>query len=119
MYSFKYSPRPNTLAIKRMTDSVTEADKTARILELQALQRAMQTAWHQSAVGSTQEVLVDSTSRRRSWELAGRTQGNTVVNFPGNPSLLGQTVSVKITGSGPNSLRGEVQARRLEVAHAH
>ncbi len=27
-------------------------------------------------------VLVDATSRRREWELSGRTSGNTVVNFP-------------------------------------
>src|SRR4029079_4014589 len=31
MYSFKYSPRPNTLAIKRMPDDVPEAEKTRRI----------------------------------------------------------------------------------------
>ena len=36
------------------------------------------------------EVLVDHTSRRRDWELSGRTDGNTVVNFPGDPSLVGQ-----------------------------
>ena len=36
MYSFKYSPRPNTLALKRMSDDVGEAEKTRRILTLQA-----------------------------------------------------------------------------------
>ena len=39
MFSFKYSPRPNTLALKRMPDDVTEEEKTRRIVALQALQR--------------------------------------------------------------------------------
>ena len=107
MYSFKYSPRPNTLAIKRLMDDVPEAEKTRRILALQALQREIQGAWFAAAVGTTCDVLVDATSRRRSWELAGRTSGNTVVNFPGPQEWLGQVVPVRITGAAPNSLRGE------------
>jgi tRNA-2-methylthio-N6-dimethylallyladenosine synthase len=108
MYSFKYSPRPNTLAIKRMPDDVSEAEKTQRILALQDLQRDVQGQWFRQAVGSTVEVLVDSTSKRRESELAGRTGGNTVVNFPGPSGLLGTLAQVRITGAGPNSLRGEL-----------
>ena len=40
MFSFKYSPRPNTLASKRMPDDVSAEEKTARIVALQELQRA-------------------------------------------------------------------------------
>ena len=65
MFSFKYSPRPNTLASKRMPDDVDEEEKTARIVALQALQREIQTRLHEQAVGSTVEVLIDSASRRR------------------------------------------------------
>src|SRR5205823_4544259 len=42
MFSFKYSPRPNTLADNRMPDDVTEEEKTRRIVALQALQRGIQ-----------------------------------------------------------------------------
>src|SRR5688572_30085805 len=63
MFSFKYSPRPNTLAAKRLADDVREADKTSRIVALQALQRDIQTGLLAAAVGSTVEVLVDSISR--------------------------------------------------------
>ncbi|MEZ5320182.1 MAG: tRNA (N6-isopentenyl adenosine(37)-C2)-methylthiotransferase MiaB [Vicinamibacterales bacterium] len=108
MYSFKYSPRPNTLALKRMPDDVTEAEKTRRIMALQALQRDVQTSLFAGAVGTTCEVLIDHTSRRRDWEVAGRTSGNTVVNLPGAPGLLGELRDVRITGYGPNSLRGEL-----------
>jgi tRNA-2-methylthio-N6-dimethylallyladenosine synthase len=116
MFSFKYSPRPNTLALKRMPDDVSEADKTARIVALQALQRRIQTRLHERAVGQELAVLVDATSRRRREEISGRTTGNTVVNLPlpadtrdnaGPAAWIGRTLQVRITGAGPHSLRGE------------
>jgi tRNA-2-methylthio-N6-dimethylallyladenosine synthase len=107
MYSFKYSPRPNTLAIKRLPDDVTEAEKTRRIVALQALQRDIQAEWFEAAVGTDVEVLVDGISRRRDFELTGRTGGNTIVNFPGPADWIGRRVGVRITGAAPNSLRGE------------
>jgi tRNA-2-methylthio-N6-dimethylallyladenosine synthase len=107
MFSFKYSPRPNTLALKRMPDDVTEAEKTRRIVALQTLQRQVQGELFAAATGRIEDVLVDSKSRRREWELSGRTSGNTVVNFPGDPSWVGRSVPVRITGANPNSLRGE------------
>jgi tRNA-2-methylthio-N6-dimethylallyladenosine synthase len=107
MYSFKYSPRPNTLALKRMPDDVPEAEKTRRIVTLQRLQRDMQAALFMQAVGRVETVLVDARSRRRAWELSGRTSGNTVVNFSGDAGQIGQLVPVRITAANPNSLRGE------------
>jgi tRNA-2-methylthio-N6-dimethylallyladenosine synthase len=119
MFSFKYSPRPNTLASKRMPDDVSAEEKTARIVALQALQREIQTALHEAAVGSVVDVLVDSASRRQDAELSGRTMGNTVVNFPapadtpsGDRSWIGRTVPVRITRGGPHSLRGEAVSWR-------
>jgi tRNA-2-methylthio-N6-dimethylallyladenosine synthase len=52
-------------------------------------------------------VLLDATSRRRPWELSGRTSGNTVVNVPGNAEWIGRTVPVVIRRAGPNSVWGE------------
>jgi tRNA-2-methylthio-N6-dimethylallyladenosine synthase len=113
MFSFKYSVRPNTLASKRMIDDVPEAEKTARIVALQSLQREIQSQLHQRAVGSVVEVLVDSASRRRESELSGRTSGNTVVNFAvladarRTSEWIGRTVPVRIKRAGPNSVWGE------------
>jgi tRNA-2-methylthio-N6-dimethylallyladenosine synthase len=107
MFSFKYSPRPNTLAIKRLADDVSEEEKTRRIVALQALQREMQHALYGEHVGRVEDVLVDSRSRRRDSELSGRTSGNTVVNFPGKPEWLGTLVPVRIVAANPNSLKGE------------
>lgn len=107
IYSFKYSERPNTLASKRMPDDVTDEEKKRRIVALQSLQRSIQSDLFQRSIGTTHEVLVDATSRRREWELTGRTSGNTVVNFAGPPEWLGRIVDVRIERSGPNSVWGQ------------
>jgi tRNA-2-methylthio-N6-dimethylallyladenosine synthase len=111
MFSFKYSPRPNTLAEKRMTDDVSEAEKTARIVALQSLQRDIQVRLHEAAVGSVVDVLIDGASRRRETELSGRTSGNTVVNVPGPAEWIGQTVRVTIERAGAYSLWGHAEGR--------
>jgi tRNA-2-methylthio-N6-dimethylallyladenosine synthase len=108
MFSFKYSERPNTLASARLVDDIPAADKTQRIVALQELQKSIQTKLHQQRIGTEPEVLVDSVSRKRQSELAGRTSENTVVNFQAAPEFLGRLVKVRITNSGPFSLHGEL-----------
>jgi tRNA-2-methylthio-N6-dimethylallyladenosine synthase len=107
MFSFKYSARPNTLAERRMPDDVPETEKTRRIVALQALQKQIQVDLHQAAVGQVVAVLVDARSRKREWELSGRTTGNTIVNFPGDRAWVGRTIDVRISEGWPNSLRGD------------
>jgi tRNA-2-methylthio-N6-dimethylallyladenosine synthase len=107
MFSFKYSERPGTLAARRMPDTVPEGEKARRLTALQREQRRIQTDIHEAQVGQTVEVLVDSTSRRRAWELSGRTSGNMVVNFPGKPEWLGTLREVIIRRAGPHSVWGE------------
>ena len=118
MFSFKYSPRPNTLAQKRLPDDVRDEEKTRRIVELQRLQAGIQQGLFADYVGRTVDVLADSSSRRRSWELSGRTSGNTVVNFAGAADSLGRLVPVTITAANPNSLKGEVRLP-LDTAAQH
>jgi tRNA-2-methylthio-N6-dimethylallyladenosine synthase len=110
MFSFKYSPRPNTLADKRLADDVPEAEKTRRIVALQALQREIQTAINAEMVGTVESVLVDAWSRRRDAEVSGRTTTNVVVNLPGRPEWIGQTMAVRIERSGPHSVWGRAAA---------
>jgi tRNA-2-methylthio-N6-dimethylallyladenosine synthase len=106
MFSFKYSPRPNTLAEQRMPDLVSEDEKTRRIVALQALQRAVQSRLNEQLVGQTVEVLIDSGSRRRETELSGRTGSNIVVNLPGPLSWIGRMVPVRVERAGPHSVWG-------------
>ena len=76
-------------------------------MALQWLQKDIQGELFTAMIGRHESVLLDSTSRRRDWELSGRTSGNTVVNLPGDPSWVGRIVDVRITEANPNSLRGE------------
>jgi tRNA-2-methylthio-N6-dimethylallyladenosine synthase len=115
MFSFKYSPRPNTLALKRLPDDVEEDEKTRRIVALQALQKEIQEELYRAAVGRVFDVLVDSRSRRREWELSGRTSGNTVVNFAGPSEWIGRIVPVAITAANPNSVKGEAVVSALDT----
>jgi tRNA-2-methylthio-N6-dimethylallyladenosine synthase len=113
MFSFKYSPRPNTLADKRLPDDVPEPEKTRRIVALQALQRDIQTALNDAMVGTVEPVLVDAVSRRRDSEVSGRTSSNVVVNLPGRAEWMGQTLPVHIERAGPHSVWGRPALDRL------
>jgi tRNA-2-methylthio-N6-dimethylallyladenosine synthase len=106
MFSFKYSPRPHTLAAQRLPDDVPEEEKTRRIVALQALQRSIQTELNERLVGREVEVLVDAASRRRETELSGRTTQNVVVNLPGRADWMGRLVRVRVERAGPHSVWG-------------
>ena len=109
MFSFKYSPRPNTLADKRLADDVPGEEKTRRIVALQSLQRDIQTGLNQRLVGRIVDVLVDAGSRRRETELSGRTSTNVVVNLPGPPDWIGRTLPVRVERAGPHSVWGRAR----------
>ena len=53
MYSFKYSPRPRTLAGQRYVDDVPEPEKTRRIVGLQQAQKTIQDEIFTGMVGKT------------------------------------------------------------------
>jgi len=105
-FSFKFSPRPNTLALS-MADSVAEEEKGRRLMILQEQQRKIQSERNAALVGQTFEVLVEGKSRREN-QWAGHTSSNRVLNFISpERELLGQYVQVRVTNAGPNSLVGE------------
>src|SRR2546430_1680055 len=106
MFSFKYSPRPNTLADQRYSDDVPDGEKTQRIVALQALQRDLQSALNASMVGQAADVLVDAASRRHTTELSGRTSSNVVVNLPGPFDWIGSVRRVRVERAGPHSVWG-------------
>jgi tRNA-2-methylthio-N6-dimethylallyladenosine synthase len=112
MFSFKYSPRPNTLAEQRYADDVPEEETTRRIVALQALQRDIQSVLNAQLVGQTVDVLVDAASRRQTTELSGRTSTNVVVNLPGPPEWIGRTLAVRVERAGPHSVWGIARADR-------
>ena len=106
MFSFKYSPRPNTPALS-MKDPISEEEKSRRLGLLQERQRQIQTEHHQALIGSTLEVMVSGKSRREN-QWSGHTSCHRVLNFTSQAKeLLGTYVQVRVTSVGPNSLVGE------------
>lgn len=104
-YSFIYSPRPGTPAAD-LADDVSSEEKKRRLQRLQNRINEMSATLSRSMVDSVQTVLVEGTSKKDGRELSGRTENNRVVNFPGDPRMIGQFVDVLITDAMPNSLRG-------------
>ena len=106
-FSFIYSARPGTPAAD-LPDEVTEAQKKERlqILQQRINQQAMEIS--RRMVGTVQRVLVTGPSRKDPGQLQGRTENNRVVNFQGDPSLIGDFVDVEIGEALPNSLRGMI-----------
>jgi tRNA-2-methylthio-N6-dimethylallyladenosine synthase len=109
VFSFKYSPRPNTPAID-MIDSIMDEEKSKRLQILQERQREIQRANYESRVGSTYEVMVEGRNTARG-QVIGRTTQNITLNFtaPESSALdAGSYVKVLVTRSFPNSLLGEM-----------
>jgi tRNA-2-methylthio-N6-dimethylallyladenosine synthase len=109
-FSFLYSSRPGTPAAA-LADPVPLAEKEARLARLQARIRERADAVSRAMVGTWQRVLVTGASRRGGGELAGRTENNRVVNFHGDPGLVGQFIDVRIEAALTNSLRGSATER--------
>jgi tRNA-2-methylthio-N6-dimethylallyladenosine synthase len=106
-FSFIYSPRPGTPAAN-VRDLVPANVKHQRLERLQSLLREHGAAISEAMVGTRQRVLVEKPSVKHNNEIAGRTENNRWVNFPGPQALIGQFVEVEITGALANSLRGRM-----------
>lgn len=108
-FSFIYSRRPGTPAAD-LEDTITDAEKHARLSRLQERINAHAAGISEKMVGSVQTVLVEGPSRKNPNELTGKTENMRSVNFPAHPRLIGQFVDVVITEALTNSLRGRVVA---------
>jgi tRNA-2-methylthio-N6-dimethylallyladenosine synthase len=110
VFSFKYSPRPNTPAIG-MIDGIPEEEKSRRLQILQERQREIQRANYEKKIGRILEVMVEGKNETRA-QIVGRTSQNITLNFttPQNEvPAAGSYVNVLVTKSFPNSLVGEMQ----------
>jgi tRNA-2-methylthio-N6-dimethylallyladenosine synthase len=105
-FSFKYSPRPGTPAL-RLKEGHDDAVSGQRLQRLQARQRELSLAWTRSHEGHVVRVLVEGPSRHDEGVVAGRTSGNLMVNFPGSEELVGSFVDVRVTRGFTHSARGE------------
>jgi len=106
-FSFVYSARPGTPAAD-LPDDTPQEEKLRRLQQLQAAIESNARRIGEAMVASRQQVLVEGRSRKDANELSGRTENNRVVNFAGDPKLIGQMAVVEITAALPHSLRGRI-----------
>ena len=112
LFSFKYSPRPNTAALA-LPDHVPEAEKSRRLTIVQERQRAIQIRRNAQLLGTIEETMVEGFNLATG-QWIGRTSQNRTLNFTdsGLPmpdagqTLVGQYLPVLVTRTGPNSLAG-------------
>jgi tRNA-2-methylthio-N6-dimethylallyladenosine synthase len=112
VFSFKYSPRPNTPALK-LDNQVPEEEKGRRLTILQEHQRGIQMRRNSEYIGTVQEVMVEGWNQSTS-QWIGRTSQNKTLNFtapqPKEEALVGKYLPVRVLRAGPNSLVGELAA---------
>lgn len=96
LFTFIYSPREGTPAAV-MDDPVSREEKGKWFSKLLAVQEKIAKENYSSMVGRTYRVLCDGAGRNEGY-MAGRTDGNTVIEFPAGEELYGQYVNVRIDG---------------------
>jgi len=109
IFAFKFSPRPNTPAIK-MEDAIPDQEKSRRLAVLLEKQRGIQQKNNQKRVGGTVEVMVEGKNEARG-QWIGRTSQNKTLNFaaPAYSKLeVGGYHSARVTAAFPNRLVGEL-----------
>ncbi len=106
-FSFVYSRRPGTPAAD-LHDDTSKEQKLARLHRLQALINEQANAISHAMVGSMQRVLVEGPSRRDPNELMGRTENNRIINFVGQPRLVGHMLDVRVVQALTNTLKGAI-----------
>jgi len=112
VFAFKYSPRPNTPAI-RLDDAIPDTEKSRRLTILLEKQRTIQQQLNKKHLGKNLEVMVEGKNEARG-QWVGRTTQNKTLNFTADRDLeLGSYVPVHVTTAFPNSLVGELN--RSEV----
>jgi tRNA-2-methylthio-N6-dimethylallyladenosine synthase len=107
-YVFVYSPRPHTPAAAIRDDVVPHAVAVERLEALNALQRGIGTGYLLEKVGTIQEVLVQGEAKRGLGLVSGWTGQRETVVVPGDRTLVGEIVPVRISGLSGITLHGEV-----------
>ncbi|MBC8025733.1 MAG: MiaB/RimO family radical SAM methylthiotransferase [Steroidobacteraceae bacterium] len=114
-YTFKFSPRDGTPAT-RFPASETVSDDIAsdRLARLIATVRAGSRERNLKLLGERREVLVEKAARRGSL-LQSRTRDFKTVMIPGDASLIGQYLTVELTGTTGSTFIGQAVHPRMAL----
>ena len=109
VFTFKYSPRPNTPSLK-LEDAIPDEEKARRLEVLMTHQKETQILRSKNFTGQIYEVMVEGKNQARA-QYIGRSSQNKTINFTApdnaNPEP-GTYAKVRITTAFPNSLLGEL-----------
>ncbi|HBV85670.1 tRNA (N6-isopentenyl adenosine(37)-C2)-methylthiotransferase MiaB [Desulfosporosinus sp.] len=109
-FTFMYSKRSGTLAAE-LEDQIPLDVKKRRLQRLMSVQNQNSLEWRQKMLGKSYEVLVEGPSKTNPERLVGRTRGNELVVFDGNPDQIGSLVNIRITEAGTWTLVGDIQTK--------
>lgn len=97
-----YSPRPGTIAFRKMDDDVPAAEKARRLHRVEEIEARVSQEINHTYVGTVQEILVEGV---RGEQPFGRTRTGKLVHVD-TPARVGSLIEVRIEHAGPFSLRG-------------
>lgn len=100
-----YSPRPGTIAFRKMADDVPAEVKSERLHRIEAVEAVISQQINDTYVGTTQRILVEGA---RNGQPFGRTPTGKLVHVT-TPAREGSMIDVRIDHAGPFSLRGEYE----------
>ncbi len=109
IFTFKYSPRPNTPSLK-LEDAIPDEEKARRLEVLMTHQKETQILRSNNFIEQIYEVMVEGKNEHRA-QYIGRTSQNKTLNFtvPNNANPQpGNYAKVRVTTAFPNSLLGEL-----------
>lgn len=114
-YTFKFSMRDGTPAA-RLPAELTVSDEIAsdRLAQLIAVVRQGSRARNMTLLGERREVLVEKEARRGGL-LQARTRDFKTVIIPGGPELIGEYVTVELTGTTGSTFTGAVVRAREQL----
>ena len=107
IFSFKYSPRPQTEA-EHFTNIVDAEVASDRLSFLQSLHNEIMDEQNAKLLGNNYKVYFEDL--HRDGHVAGRSDNNIVIKVKGSEELLGKFRDVKITAIGRTILTGEIIA---------
>ena len=108
LFTFIYSPREGTPAAK-MDDPVSHKEKARWMAELLALQEQISAEQMQLHRGETFKCFVSGKGKLGDNYVAARTDGNLIIEFEGDDSLIGSFQNVKVIEPLTYVLRGELE----------
>lgn len=109
LFTFIFSPRPGTKAYD-MPDPISREEKGKWFKQLTDLQESIAAKRTASMLGKTYRVLVEEKAKDEGM-LSGRTQGNVIIEFSGDESLIGSFINVTVTNPRTWIVYGEIEKK--------